>query len=545
MLRADQKNVGFNVQLNIFLAILINGYSAMQSGSVSATDGILAEVYEIIVHEIQRGIKLFRKDYRFISNEELAVRLSSHVSSAKFDDTLEQYKQITLAGLMEIKSSSGTILTNPDVYHILKLFFPDQVLTEQSEVVDLYLDPVLRNLMQRFGTMVQAPSTKDIRKEQIEIFKRRMELETMRRIAMTDLSVQENLESASYRSNGEPVHTRTHYSILSVMIEKMKNLPKMDVFRGADPYCLIFLEGAPGLFQTEVRRGMQEADWTWHPNLSEDYQWEIPNPALHQMPNRKLVVMIYDKDQFSNDDLIGCVTVGLKELDADGIFDGWKIIVRPPNASQTQFFCFIPPIGEVRLRVCLTAVNHTLDSDTESHAVQNYHPIKPVAPTRYSLASSLGFPVIQTPGKQSPLSTDILKPFDASGIPENLVPRPNVQTASFNLRNPRIRDQSSLEHDDCIMSLRSEHQSDINATGAYNLRSGNGSLPSRMPATRAMPQFLSVPRSEASSSNANHQVSRRAGGQFSDSAVQEKLPAASTAHSQTPAEGPPFNQSQN
>uniref|UniRef100_A0A7S0MD93 C2 domain-containing protein n=1 Tax=Cryptomonas curvata TaxID=233186 RepID=A0A7S0MD93_9CRYP len=564
------------ILLNIFLAILINGYSAMQSGGMSDPEGILTEVYEIIVHEMKRVIKLFRKDYRFISNEELAFRLSSFVSSAQFDDTLEQYKQITLAGLMEIKSSSGTKLTTPDVYHVLKLYFPDQVLTAQSDVIDLYLDPALRNLMRRFGKMVQAPPTKDIRKEQIEMFKRRMELETMKRIAMTDLSMQEKVEPASYGSNGELIHTRIYYSILSVIIEQMKNLPKMDVFRGADPYCVIFLEGAPGLFQTEVRRGMREADWTWDPSLSENFQWEIPNSALHLMPDRKLVVMIYDKDQFSNDDLIGCVTVGLKELDADGIFDGWKMIVRPPNASQTQFFWYRPPIGEVKLRVCLATVNHTADSDSESFTMQNHRPIKPMAPTRFSLASTLGFPVNQTPCEQSLLNTDILKPFDANGIPENSVPRPKARAALANLRNSD--DQTTLGHVvskerntgnvlDVLANsapfasrpgtrtrsrydiypderIRSAHHSDIDTTDTYNLRSGNGSLPSRLPATRTMSPFLSVQRPEASSATVNRDNSRRVGGNVSGSAVQEGLPAASSAHRQRPVQESQLNQSQ-
>jgi hypothetical protein len=62
------------VQLNIFLAISVNGYSAMQSGGMSEPDGILTEVSEIIVHEVKRVLKVLRKGYRYVSNEELAFR---------------------------------------------------------------------------------------------------------------------------------------------------------------------------------------------------------------------------------------------------------------------------------------------------------------------------------------------------------------------------------------------------------------------------------------------------------------------------------------
>jgi hypothetical protein len=124
--------------------------------------------------------------------------------------------------------------------------------------------------------MVKAPSTKDFRKEQIEKFKMRMELETMKCIAITDLSVQETIEPGSLHHTELMENLSTQRLItLSVFIEQMKNLPKTDVFRGADPYRVIFWEGAPGLFQTEVRRGKRKADWTWDPRRFQAFQTAI------------------------------------------------------------------------------------------------------------------------------------------------------------------------------------------------------------------------------------------------------------------------------
>ncbi len=62
--------------------------------------------------------------------------------------------------------------------------------------------------------------------------------------------------------------------------------------------------------------------------------------------------MIYDKDQFSSDDVIGCVKIRLGDL-VDKAFDGWMEITRPPDAPKKQFFFFNVPVGEVKLKATL------------------------------------------------------------------------------------------------------------------------------------------------------------------------------------------------
>ncbi len=64
---------------------------------------------------------------------------------------------------------------------------------------------------------------------------------------------------------------------LSLILERAKDIKSMDIGRGADVFCAAFVDeegnqsrgisrlGAGGrLFQTEVRRGTSEADWTWN-----------------------------------------------------------------------------------------------------------------------------------------------------------------------------------------------------------------------------------------------------------------------------------------
>jgi hypothetical protein len=50
--------------------------------------------------------------------------------------------------------------------------------------------------------------------------------------------------------------------------------------------------------------------------------------------NRQLVIMVYDKDQFSSDDVIGCVLIPLSTLSNDSELDAWLPIVRPMTALR-------------------------------------------------------------------------------------------------------------------------------------------------------------------------------------------------------------------
>ena len=86
---------------------------------------------------------------------------------------------------------------------------------------------------------------------------------------------------------------------------------------------MAFLEDAPGLHQTGVCRGAaDEADWTQTP-----FEWNLPDDPRVLRHDRRLVVMVYDKDQITNDDLIGCVTIRMGEI-LQGPFDGWREIQR-------------------------------------------------------------------------------------------------------------------------------------------------------------------------------------------------------------------------
>ena len=336
---------------------------------------IFRDLIEIFAHEFQRFIKFVWKDHLFLSNDEIVHRLSARVGDSPYDKVLQKYNQITLVGMTQIKPKPGIVMDAVDMHKILKQYFPELVVSVQTKE-ELYVHPILRGIMTRYGEapVLKPPAAK--RAEACQLFMKRMKLESMR-LSLADrlctqrkasscrLSCEEsdpNLRNFNVTSTF-PDESRNNSSeqsdfaasgsfLLSVEIKSMRNLPKMDLFRGVDAFCYIFFESAPGLFQTEIRRGLSEADWTWEPELSRPFQWALTEDSELLVPERKVVVMVYDKDQVSSDDLIGCVTVSLGELE-NGVFDGWRRIIRPPDAWRTKYHFWMPPVAELLLRVTL------------------------------------------------------------------------------------------------------------------------------------------------------------------------------------------------
>jgi hypothetical protein len=61
---------------------------------------------------------------------------------------------------------------------------------------------------------------------------------------------------------------------LRLLLQKARGVPEMDLFRGSDLFCVAFIgdwssgqgmiDKGGRLFQTEIRRGRTEEDWTWN-----------------------------------------------------------------------------------------------------------------------------------------------------------------------------------------------------------------------------------------------------------------------------------------
>mmetsp|Transcript_30923 Transcript_30923/g.82941 ORF Transcript_30923/g.82941 Transcript_30923/m.82941 type:complete len:679 (-) Transcript_30923:271-2307(-) len=370
--------IGLFILLNIFLAILMNGYTALHESHDGGADGLVVEIWHIIDHEVNRFIKYFFKNHHFLSDEEIVARLSGQISEFHFDDTLTQFHEITLAGRMHIpsKNQPGTAITGKQVLNVLHEYFPEQRTKFPSETEDLFLNPTLRGIMKRYGTTVPVVPMKEQLALKEEQFLERLQLENARRIAEAGMIGKPSKDeamavaavvSAKTQAPLAPPHVLALR--LSVVIEQMRSLPHMDLGRGCDAYAIIFLEDAPGAFQTEVRRGTSLKDWVWDPALSAAFYWEVVNHPHTLRPDRKVVIMVYDKDQFTSDDVIGCATITLGELAEGGSLDCWREIMRPPRMTRFTIHCGKPVPPEVKLRMTLEPIIPDDDFDVVAPAL--------------------------------------------------------------------------------------------------------------------------------------------------------------------------------
>ena len=358
------------VQLNIFLAILVDGYMSVREATEEANlSGLIDDLSDIFFHETQKAWNMIWPAYPYLSDERIISTLSPLVRELSTKKSLkevhDQFHAVSLSSFMEIHCDYGIVIKAPRLYQMLVEYFPtvmSRYPTTRPEVAAL-VDPMVRSIMDRYGANYGVPDAEAKRAKVQEDFMELAELDSMRRIAELHL-----------HQMGLPLRQLDQEEIrpvtLHVVIEQARRIPKMDLLLGADVFCVVFLDGAPELYQTEIRSGTSESDWKWDPDLSRDYTWVMAENSELLRKDRKIIVMVYDKDQISEDDLVGCVEVSLGEL-KDGLFDGWRKIIRPPNAPARQFIFFKPPVPELKLKVTLSTPD--LDCQCGSLSPQSSH----------------------------------------------------------------------------------------------------------------------------------------------------------------------------
>mmetsp|Transcript_40443 Transcript_40443/g.108596 ORF Transcript_40443/g.108596 Transcript_40443/m.108596 type:complete len:142 (+) Transcript_40443:406-831(+) len=130
---------------------------------------------------------------------------------------------------------------------------------------------------------------------------------------------------------------------LQVTVESARGLPRLDFTGKLDPYCLVFLCGdsvnslpytcEPARTTTKYR----SVTPVWHEELPE---MEV-TPA-----DRHLVVMVFDEDMATPNELVGCAVTELDNLHEDGTQHGLDMELLRPNGSGWT-------TGVPRVRACL------------------------------------------------------------------------------------------------------------------------------------------------------------------------------------------------
>jgi hypothetical protein len=352
--------------LNIFLAILVDGFVTVKAMTAEENPpSMFDDLKSIWEQESGKILKILGKHPDFISDEELVARLTGALSAQAGSlrhgpaEVLSHYHRISLAPFATIKSKCGTDIDANHLFNLLRKYFPNQLVSDKQEIrtngetmsQSVLLDPRVRNLMKSYGTVVPPASAETKQQQNIDDFIELSRIETMKRIAMMFHGYNHETQISMPVIEEDPNPSDKEFVVLTVIIEEARNIPKMDVFRGADVFCVVFLEGSTEIYQTEVRRGI--SSWIWDLELSSDFSWKLFKESDFLNPDRSLVVMIYDKDQFSSDDIIGCVKIRLGDIE-NGLMDGWKNIVRPPDAPKKQFFFFDVPVAELKVKITVS-----------------------------------------------------------------------------------------------------------------------------------------------------------------------------------------------
>ena len=291
------------LQLNILLAILVEGFMGVKKNNEAVYHSIISELLEICIHEVQRALKLLSKTYVFVSDEDILTKLEGRMESLTLSSVarrraLHDYALITLSSnCMAVPLESGMLL---DRARLNSLLFAEDV--SQAAVQQL-CGSTLSDTGERFQQLKPTSSTR----ARGEMYLNPALTDVMQRygcIGSPDPPVLRNFESESMREESmlgqaPPLDTRGGFWTLAIQVVCARHLPRMDLFRGADVFCGVFLEGFPGIvYQTEIRRGLSEAEWRWEDEGQ--YTWELGgNAAVNSLiaAGRAAVVMLYDKDQ--------------------------------------------------------------------------------------------------------------------------------------------------------------------------------------------------------------------------------------------------------
>jgi hypothetical protein len=337
------------LQLNILLAILVEGFMAVKRTNEDIQDSMISELLQISIHEMNRAFKLIHRAHVFVSDEDILIKLQSRnerlaLSSVARRRALHDYALITLSSnCMAVPLESGVRL---DRARLNSLLFADDsptaaqqqhrsVQSFSGEVLqrlkpssstrargEMYLNTALTDVLQRYGR-IGSPDPAGV--------SRHFEFQSMPMREESMLGQVPHLASRGIAWK------------LAVQVVCARHLPRMDLFRGADVFCGVFLEGFPGkIYQTEIRRGRSEAEWRWEDEG--EFTWELGgNAAVNSAisAGRAVVVMLYDKDQLSSDDVVGCAVLSLRSVrDSGGRFDDWIEVQRraaPPPSLLHRF----------------------------------------------------------------------------------------------------------------------------------------------------------------------------------------------------------------
>ncbi|EKX33173.1 hypothetical protein GUITHDRAFT_120654 [Guillardia theta CCMP2712] len=319
--------IAFFILLNVFLAILVDAYAKVKE-ETEGTTGLVEDLLETLWHGLRKTIKA----RHFVSNQKLEEALvkeretltSKESQRRILERDLDEERLILLPGGVSLDTHEVAALARRALGRKTDKVHPDA--GEEEQLADLFFneDEIVASadLMNRYGTEPSVISERR-KSELLELH----DLEGIRRQIGTQIgqvkllgsqqqvldlltSIGKELAPAAIalqKEQEQQVQTApapTSVKLLRVTLVRATNLPRMDLFSGCDPYCVLFVNACSGLstFASEVKHKNVNPVW------EQQFEWTTTSRT------KVLSVTLWDKDDVTSDDLVGSVQLDLEQL---------------------------------------------------------------------------------------------------------------------------------------------------------------------------------------------------------------------------------------
>jgi len=361
--------VGYLVLFNIFLAILVDSFFTMKEAFHDKVKGVPDEIYDFSMHSLRRLIK--PKD-TFMSDQRVKEVLKSHKAGLPSTSsvrravlsTIDHKEAVILPGGVHVDRKWMWRLTH--VFHDPTQPMPkkeqeessknktwDSALvdgedsSEDEEVhnLDEETSELVQDLIDRYtgeqgfdedevrGHGIQMMRIDNMKREmsmfrsQQAVVSKLVKMEQMldgMMSRMLDLSKEENQLPHDVKKDLGPVQGDKNsdpviQGSIKVVVVQAENLPSMDLLRAVDPYCIVFVTDTKG--ESEINESGTLRTSVVRKSLNP--VWNEEFVMVVKSTSAALTLSLYDKDNITKDDFVGCVYVPLADLDPWNEHDEW------------------------------------------------------------------------------------------------------------------------------------------------------------------------------------------------------------------------------